>query len=427
MLAYLNLGFVPRPDEVICRYRVTPEEGSTLEEAAEKMAGESSIGTWTDISTMNEKIAQKLKPKIFEVNPAKNEVKIAYPLDLFELGNISEILSSIAGNIYGMKAVARLKLLDIRFPEAMVKSFPGPAFGIQGIRDLTKIYDRPLLGTIIKPKVGLDEEQHSKVAYEAWIGGLDIVKDDENLSSMTFNNFYQRMDLTFKMRAKAEQETGKKKIYLANITASDIEEMLKRAEYVKKLGGEYIMVDIITIGWTGLHSLRKKDLGLIFHAHRAGYAALTRIPDHGISMLVLAKICRLLGMDQLHIGTANVGKMEGAPDEVLEIEENIEKEETGENLNGYALGQKWYGMKPVLAVASGGLHPGHLPELVKLMDRDIVAQFGGGCHGHPDGTRSGASAIVQAAEAVCKNIPLEEYAKDHEELKKALETWTSPP
>ena len=230
------------------------------------------------------------------------------------------------------------------------------------------------------------------------------------------------MQLTFAARDKAEKETGCKKIYMPNITA-ELNEMLARAEYVKKLGGEYIMVDIITIGWSALHTLVKANLGLIFHAHRAGHGMFTRHPDQGMSMLVIAKLCRLLGMDQLHIGTADIGKMEGSADEVIEIEENIEKAVTKENRQGFALGQNWHGLKPILAVASGGLYPGCMPKLVKRMGKDIVAQFGGGCHGHPDGTFAGAASILQAAEASVKKIPLKKYAKDHKELAKALKKW----
>lgn len=421
-IGYLNLDYTPKDNDLICHFKVTPKEGISMEEAAIHTAAESSIGTWTDVVTLSEDIVKKLRPTIFEIN--NDRIKIAYPLYLFENGNISEILSSIGGNIFGMKVVKDLRLLDIRFPEEMIKSFKGPEFGIEGIRELTNIQDRPLVGTIVKPKVGLDEEKHAQVAFDAWVGGLDVVKDDENLASMKYNEFYKRMDLTFKKRDKAEKETGEKKIYMPNITASDYFEMLKRAEYVKQKGGEYIMVDICTIGWTGLHTLRNADLGMIFHAHRAGHAAFTRMQEHGISMLVLAKICRLIGMDQLHIGTADVGKMEGAEDEVVEIEENIEKEQTSENTEGFSLGQKWYGMKSVLAVASGGLKPQDMPALIKRMGKDIVAQFGGGCHGHPDGTRKGAMAIRQATDAAIKGVSLEEYAKEHEELKKALEKWS---
>ncbi|MCK4555518.1 MAG: ribulose-bisphosphate carboxylase large subunit, partial [Candidatus Aenigmarchaeota archaeon] len=211
-----------------------------------------------------------------------------------------------------------------------------------------------------------------------------------------------------KLRDKAEKETGEKKIYMPNVTA-ETDEMLKRARFVKKHGGEYVMVDILTLGFSALETLRKANLGLVLHAHRAMHAALTRSERHGISMLVIAKIARLIGIDQLHIGTAYVGKMSGSAKEVIDIENAIE--------------QRYFGIKPVFAVASGGLHPGHVPKLMQRMGTDIIMQFGGGVHGHPDGTRAGATAVRQAVEAVMKKISIKQYSKTHKELAGAIEKW----
>ncbi len=296
--------------------------------------------------------------------------------------------------------------------------------GENGIRKITKVKGRPLIGTIVKPKVGLTHKQHAEVAYNAWIGGLDIVKDDENLTSMSFNNFYKRMDATFKMRDKAEKETGEKKIYLANVTA-EFEEMKKRALYVKKKGGEFIMIDVLTVGWSALHAMRNVagKLNLAIHGHRAMHGALTRDPRHGISMLALAKTYRLLGVDQLHIGTAGIGKMYGKADEELSIEEEIEKQTIKADEVLLRLSQKWFGVKPTLAVASGGVSPLAVPEIIKVMGKDIVIQAGGGVHGHPRGTKSGARAMRQATEASMKKISLKKYAREHIELAEAFHKW----
>ncbi|MCK5234595.1 MAG: type III ribulose-bisphosphate carboxylase [Candidatus Aenigmarchaeota archaeon] len=404
MLNYTNLKYKPTDKDLVCEFYVEPNK-VTMEKACEQVAAESSIGTWTTISTMNPRIAEKLRPTVFSVKG--NTVKIAYPQDLFEAGNMPEILSSIAGNIFGMKTVKNLRLNDIMFPKSIVKAFKGPRFGKEGVRKLTKVNNRPLCGTIVKPKVGLNPAEHAKVAYEAWAGGLDIVKDDENLSSMTFNKFETRIAKTLEARDNAQSETGEKKIYMPNITAETMK-MLERAEYVKSLGGEYIMVDILTCGWAGLQTVRDANLNMIIHAHRAGHAAFTRNKKHGISMKVIGKVARVIGVDQLHIGTA-VGKMEGSADEVVDIKKGIEEE--------------MHGIRPVLAVSSGGLHPGHTPDLVKILGKDIVAQYGGGCHGHPEGTRSGAIAIRQSIEAATKGITLKEYAKSRPELALALKKW----
>ena len=419
MLNYINLKYRPLQTNLICEFYLEPSN-MAIEKAAGHVALESSIGTWTDICTMNKRIAKTLKPSVFYINKKKNIIKIAYNENLFEKGNMPQILSSIAGNIFGMSALKNLRLIDISFPEPIVKSFKGPKFGIKGIRKITGIKKRPLTGTIIKPKLGLNEKEHAKVAYDAWVGGLDIVKDDENLTSMKFNNFNKRVIESLKMRNKAEKETGETKIYMPNVTA-ETNEMLKRAGFVKANGGRYVMVDIITSGWAALQTLRNADLGLVIHAHRAGHAAFTRNEKHGISMLAIAKIARLIGADQLHIG-AIVGKMTGTRHEVKDIRENIENQIIPQK-GTHALEQKWHNIKPSLAVCSGGLHPGGIPSLMRIMGNNIVMQFGGGCHGHPDGTKAGAIAIRQALNSAIKKIPLKTYAKDHKELRRALDKF----
>jgi ribulose-bisphosphate carboxylase large chain len=284
-----------------------------------------------------------------------------------------------------------------------------------------KVAKRPFVGTIIKPKLGLNAEQHSKVAFEAWLGGCDIVKDDENLSSMVFNNFDKRVRLSLKAAEKAERITGERKGYLANVTAES-KEMLRRARLVEKLGGRYIMVDILSVGWSALQTLRNENLDLILHAHRAGHAALTRNKRHGISMLTIAKLCRLAGLDQLHIG-AVFGKMEGGKKEVAAIDQEIEKGIVKPNSRQHVLAENWCGVKPMLAVCSGGLEPSKIPLLVRALGNDIVIQLGGGIHGHLSGTLAGAKAARQALEATMSGIPLRDYAKKHSELATALKTW----
>nr|VDD88777.1 RuBisCO long chain, Form III-b [uncultured archaeon] len=404
-LEYIDRKYKTSKKDLVVTYRAEPDKIS-LEDACEQIAAESSIGTWTDISTMSPEIGKRLKPHVFFIDKNSGIVKIAYSSDLFEEGNMPQIWSAVAGNIFGMKVVDNLRLVDIEFPRNIVKSFKGPVFGIEGIRKLLKAKYRPLCGTIIKPKVGLDEKNHARVAYEAWGGGLDIVKDDENLTSMVFNNFEKRILETLKLRDKAEAETGEKKVYMANVT-SESKTMLKRARFVRDCGGEYVMVDILTLGWSALQTLIDEGMGLVIHAHRAGHAALTRNKRHGISMKVIAKTARLIGADQLHIGTV-VGKMEGEREEVLDIRDSLTED---------------IGIKTTFPVASGGLHPGHVPSLVKIFGNDIIMQFGGGCHGHPQGTASGAKAIRQAISATGDKVSLGDYAKSHKELREALLKW----
>lgn len=417
--SFKDLKYKPKDTDVICLFKVVPSKGYNFEEVCSIVAGESSVGTWTEISTVNKITQEKITPKVFYLDSKNKKCKIAYPIDLFELGNLPEILSSIAGNIYGMKSVKTLMWEDITIPQKMLKSFKGPQFGIEGIRKYLRVKDRPLVGTIVKPKVGLNEKEHAEVAYNAWVGGCDIVKDDENLTSQPFNNFYKRVIETIKMCKQAEKITGEKKVYFVNCTAP-VDEMEKRIKFVEKNGGNYIMLDILTLGWSALQYARSITK-LPIHAHRAGHAMLDRNPEgFGMSMEVIAQLARMVGVDSLHIGTA-YGKMSGDAKEVLHIEEEMENpftKQTKENLT-----QSWSGVKPVFAVASGGVYPGIVDKIIHLMGKDVVIQAGGGIHGHPDGTVIGAIAMRQAIDATIKKIPLNEYAKTHYELNRALEKW----
>lgn len=420
--SFIDEKYKPKATDVILQYRVVPSKGYKFEEVASIVAGESSVGTWTDIGTMNKKIGKTLSPRVFYLDRKNHRIRIAYPIGLFELGNLPEILSSIGGNIFGMKSVDELFWEDIDIPKIMLKSFKGPRYGILGLRKMMKINNRPLVGTIVKPKVGLTPKEHAKVAYESWIGGCDVVKDDENLTSQKFNEFKKRFLLTNTLRKKAEKETGERKAYLVNCTA-ETEEMKRRIKFVENNGGNYIMLDILTLGWGALQTARNFTK-LPIHAHRAGHAMFDRESNgkrgFGMSMEVIAQLARMIGVDTLHIGTA-FGKMSGRKNEVLHIEDEIEDpvtKRTKEHIE-----QKWFGVKPVLAVASGGVHPGIVDKIINFMGNNVVIQAGGGVSGHPNGTIAGAKAMRQAVDAVMKKISLKEYAKTHEELRLALEKW----
>lgn len=402
-LDFLDLNYRPRETDIICHFHLEPGD-LPLREAAGAVAAESSIGTWTELRTLKPYMME-LRARVYEIRG--HRVSVAYPIELFEPGNLPNLLSSVAGNIFGMSAISKLKLLDIELPEELLRSYPGPRYGIEGVRELLGIRDRPLLGTIIKPKLGLKTRDHAMVAYMAWRGGCDIVKDDENLANQRFNPFEDRVVETLEMRDRAEEETGERKAYLVNITA-ETREMLRRAEYVEDHGGRYVMIDILTAGFAALQTLREAGFKLALHGHRAGHAAFTRPERHGVSMKVIAKLARIAGIDQLHVGSA-VGKMAEQREQVLE---NIE-----------ALKMPMKGIKPAMPVASGGLHPALVPELLKIFGVDAIIQAGGGVHGHPDGTEAGAKAMRQTIEAAMKGISLREYAEEHPELKKALERW----
>lgn len=404
---YIDLDYTPKETDVVVEFYMEPHPEETFESAANKVAIESSIGTWTDIKTMLPEIYEKLRPHVFEMDKESGIIKVAYPSALFERGNMPGILASIAGNIFGMKAVQNLRLNWIEWPEDIVREYKGPLYGIEGVRTILGVKDRPLLGTIVKPKVGLPADMWAEVAYQAWRGGLDIVKDDENLVGQDFCKFEDRLYKVMEKKDLAEEETGEKKGYMVNISAP-WDEMIRRAELVEDTGNEYVMIDVVIVGFSAVQAFRNYGFEFIIHAHRAMHGAITRNKKHGISMAALARIYRMLGVDQLHVGTV-VGKMVEGKEEVL--------------ANVRAVRDPFFHIKPTFPVASGGLHPGLVPDIVEIFGNDVIIQAGGGVHGHPDGTEAGAAAMRQAAEAVMEGVTLEEYAKDHKELARALEKW----
>jgi ribulose-bisphosphate carboxylase large chain len=404
---FYNPKYVPDESDVICTFRVEPRDPKRdIVWLAGGVAAESSIGTWTELTT-EKPYMEKLAAKVFAIDG--NVIRIAYPIELFEPGNLPNLLSSIAGNVFGLGDIRYLRLLDMQLPQKLIRHLPGPAFGIPGVRQTVKVSKRPLIGTIIKPKLGLRTKDHAEVAYDAWLGGCDVVKDDENLSSQSFNPFEKRVIETLEKRDKVESETGDRKVYLANVTA-ETKEMLRRAQFLEDHGGRVAMVDILTCGFAAVETLRRQGFKLILHGHRAMHAAFTKLPEHGIAMPVIALCSRLIGIDQLHVGTA-VGKMS---EDREEVEANIEK-----------LRMKLGNLKQVMPVASGGLHPGMVPDIIDIFGNDVIIQAGGGIHGHPQGTKAGATAMRQAVDATLANISLEKYAQTHHELSEALERWSA--
>jgi ribulose-bisphosphate carboxylase large chain len=401
---FVDRDYVPADDDLVCEFRVRPAEGLDLEAAAGRIASESSNGTWTELQASD--AVRALGATAFDLDG--DAVRIAYPPALFEPGNMAQLLSCIAGNVMGMKAVDRIRLVDCVWPASVATAYPGPQFGTAVREAVFGIDDRPLTATVPKPKVGLSTDEHAEVGYEAWVGGVDLLKDDENLTDQSFNPFADRLTASLARRDAAEDETGEPKSYLVNVTG-ETGVMLERADEVAAQGGEYVMVDVVTVGWSALQSVRERcgELGLAIHAHRAMHAAFDRIGSHGVSMRCLAQFARLCGVDHIHTGTAGLGKMDN--------EDTV-------GINEW-LGRDCHGLRDVLPVASGGLHPGVIPALLDRLGTEICVQAGGGIHGHPDGTRAGARALRAAVEAAMAGTPLEERAATHDDLAAALDTW----
>jgi len=287
---YYRPGVEPTDEYVLVAYRIQPGDGVDIIEAASAACAESSTGTWTEV---DKEVRDRLPSWVYRIEG--NMAYVAYHQDLIEYGSMSNILSSLAGNVFGMKAVKGIRIEDMYFPKAVMESFPGPNKGLEGVREMMGIYDRPMTGSTIKPKLGLTAKEHAKRCYETLRGGLDTVKDDENLGSQKFNKFEDRVKYTMEMVHKAEAETGEKKGYWCNVTAGNTEEMLRRAELVKECGGRFVMIDFVVAGFTAVSSLRKKvgEMGLSLHGHRAMHSAMDRVKNHGIEFRVIAKWARM--------------------------------------------------------------------------------------------------------------------------------------
>lgn len=418
-LEFVDKNYKPKPNDIVALFYYEPADGISAEEAIGRIASESSCGTWTTLTTLPKNL-----PKAIAFWYTENLVKIAYPIDGFERGSIAGLMSAVGGNIYGMKALKNLRLLDIQFPSEYLRDFRGPLYGVDAIKKIFRRESGPITAVVPKPKVGFSASEHARMAYELWVGGIDCVKDDENLTSQRFNKFERRVTLLAKQRDKAEKETGEVKDAFINVTAPDLRELERRIKLVHDSGFRYFMIDVVVSGFTAVQTATElaREYRMAIHGHRAMHAMFTRNPKHGMSMLILAKLMRLAGIDQLHIGTV-IGKLAGEREEVLAIRDAITKRNVDE-IPGFRLPQSWGRIKPMLPVASGGLHPGILPEIFSLYGTtDIVIQVGGGTFGHPMGVRAGAMAVIQAIEAYKLNIPLEEQAEKHVELRKALEKW----
>jgi ribulose-bisphosphate carboxylase large chain len=411
-----------------------------FEEGAASVAAESSTGTWTKVfdgKGSGIPLAGKKRAIAFDLDYKNLMFKVAYPIDLFELDNISGLLAGIVGNIAGMKMVSAMRVFDVKFPSKMIKAFPGPKFGVPGVRKMLKKKKGCLLCTVPKPKIGRTDKEQAGLAWDLFTAGdgsYEGIKDDENLTNLYFNKFDKRCNLVHRNLKKAEKLTGKKKFYLCNITHSNINEMERRARLIKKNNGKFMMMDVITTGFTAVDSMRRKNLGLAIHAHRAMHGFITRDNSPGIhgkgslggfsmSMIVFAKLFRLLGVDSLH-GGSPLAKMEDYG-EAEYIQKVLQEKHLRPDKKIPSLGQEWYHIKPVWMTASGGLHPGDFESILGKLGEDILIQCGGGVLGHPKGVKPGVIAAQQAREIFEKNIPLREFVKkeDCSELASAVNIW----
>ncbi|HET9594220.1 MAG TPA: form I ribulose bisphosphate carboxylase large subunit [Anaeromyxobacteraceae bacterium] len=446
-MGYWDPDYVPKDTDVLAAFRITPQDGVDPEEAAAAVAGESSTATWTVVWTDRLTDCDRYRAKAYQVDPVPGTgpgtatpqqwfARIAYDLTLFEPGSIANLTASIIGNVFGFKAVRALRLEDMRIPIAYLKTFQGPPTGIVVERERLDKFGRPLLGATVKPKLGLSGKNYGRVVYEALRGGLDFVKDDENIGSQPFMHWRDRYLFAMEAVHRAEAASGEVKGHYLNVTAGTMEEMYERADFARELGSAIVMIDLV-IGYTAIQSMsrwaRRNDV--LLHLHRAGHGTYTRQKTHGVSFRVIAKWMRMAGVDHIHAGTV-VGKLEGDPHVVAGFYDTLREPRTVEDpRRGLFFDQDWADLRKVMPVASGGIHAGQMHQLLGYLGEDVVLQFGGGTIGHPQGIAAGATANRVALEAMvlARNegrdlwsegpAILDEAARGCPPLRAALDTW----
>jgi ribulose-bisphosphate carboxylase large chain len=407
-MGYWDPDYIPKDTDVIALFRISPQDGVDPIEAAAAVAGESSTATWTVVWTDRLTACENYRAKAYRVDPVPGAPGqyfsyIAYDLDLFEEGSIANLTASIIGNVFGFKPLKALRLEDMRIPVAYLKTFQGPATGIVVERERLDKFGRPLLGATTKPKLGLSSKNYGRVVYEALKGGLDFVKDDENINSQPFMHWRDRFLYCMEAVNKAAAATGEVKGHYLNVTAATMEDMYERADFAKQLGSAIVMIDLV-IGYTAIQSMAKwaRRNDMILHLHRAGHGTYTRQKTHGVSFRVIAKWMRMAGVDHIHAGTV-VGKLEGDPNVIQGIYSVCRDSFTKQNLSqGVFFDQDWAGLRKMMPVASGGIHAGQMHQLISYLGEDVVLQFGGGTIGHPQGIQAGATANRVALEVMIK-------------------------
>jgi ribulose-bisphosphate carboxylase large chain len=433
--AALNLkeaDLVERGRHVLCAYIMKPKEGYDFVATAAHFAAESSTGTNVEVSTTDD-FTRSVDAIVYEADEASELVKIAYPLELFDR-NITDgkamivsFLTLAIGNNQGMGDVEYAKMHDFYVPPEYLRLFDGP---LMNIEDLWRVLGRPLkdggmiVGTIIKPKLGLRPELFAEACYRFWLGG-DFVKNDEPQGNQVFAPYRETMSLVADAMRRAQDETGDAKLFSANITADDPMEMIARGETVLEAfaGNEdhvAFLVDGYVAGPAAVTTCRRRFPGTFLHYHRAGHGAVTSPQSkRGYTAFVLAKMARLQGASGIHTGTMGFGKMEGDQGDRA-IAYMIERDAA----DGPYYHQEWLGMKATSSMISGGMNALRLPGFFdNLGHTNVVQTSGGGAFGHLDGPVAGALSLHQAVDAWTAGVDLLIHAREHRELARAFESF----
>ncbi len=403
-----------------------------VEHAAEVMAGEQSSGTFTrlanetdELRTHHGAIVERIEPlecvttPSLPVRPTKGSdmpryqrarVTLSWPIA--NLGaSLPNLLSTVAGNLFELKEFSALKLLDLTLPDSFATAYPGPQYAIAGTRELTGIERRPLIGTIIKPSVGLSPAQTAEVVEQLVEGGIDFIKDDELQANGPHNPLEARVDAVMPIINAYTERTGRKVMYAFNITG-DIDDMLRHHDYVAAAGGSCVMVALNSVGLAGVAHLRK-HCRLALHGHRAGWGLYSRSPHIGMSFVAYQKLWRLAGVDHIHVnGLAN--KFSEADDSVIV---------SARSCLTPMFPPPAPGCEVMPVFSSGQTARQAVDTYQALGSTDLIFCAGGGIMAHPGGIASGVKSLRQAWDAAVQGTTLEAYAAEHRELAQALEAF----
>jgi ribulose-bisphosphate carboxylase large chain len=417
---------------VLCAYLMKPKAGYGYLEVAAHFAAESSTGTNVEVCTTDD-FTRGVDALVYEIDEAQELMKIAYPIELFDRNIIDgrammvSFLTLTIGNNQGMSDVEYAKMLDFYVPPAYLQLFDGPAMNIV---DLWRVLGRPMsnggmvVGTIIKPKLGLRPQPFADACYQFWLGG-DFIKNDEPQGNQVFAPLRQTIPLVADAMRRAQDETGEAKIFSANITADDPFEMIARGEFILETFAENahhvaFLVDGYVGGPSAVTLCRRHFPSQFLHYHRAGHGAVTSPQaKRGYNVLTHMKMARLQGASGIHTGTMGYGKMEGDKNDKI-VAYMLENDQA----QGLYYPQNWLGMKATTPIISGGMNALRLPGFFdNLGHSNVIQTSGGGAFGHKDGPVAGAKSLRQAHEAWIKGVDLVDYAKEHPELAGAFETF----
>ncbi|CAM8630866.1 RbcL Ribulose 1,5-bisphosphate carboxylase, large subunit [Oxalobacteraceae bacterium] len=389
------------------------ETADDPEQTAALIAGEQSSGTFVAIPGEDEALKARAAAR-YEItaldqansgDAKRYELKLSWPLE--NLGpSLPNLMATIAGNLYELKPVRSLRLLDMTLPPAFAQAYPGPAFGIAGTRALTGVQDRPLIGTIIKPSVGLSPQDTADIVAQLCEAGVDFIKDDELQADGPACPFDERATLSMAVINRYAERSGKKVMYAFNLTG-ELDEMKRRHDLVQQLGGTAVMLSLNSVGMAGFNAFRR-HAQLPIHAHRNGWGYL----QAGWSYTAWQKLWRLAGVDHMHVnGIAN--KFQEDDDSVI--------------TSARACMTPMFAEKPctIMPVFSSGQTVRQaVPTWERLQSMDLIFLAGGGLFAHPGGIAAGVSALRQSWSAAIEGVPLDVAAKTHRELREALEKFT---